>query len=354
MDRALLLAVAIAVFAAAPEARADRLGGNYRGPDDACVVREDAPAPEKDRGRDPLLASLGLDRPFLAGLEAGRREALYRGRPLLVFYVLPGCDLAASVARGPFRDAEVLRLLERTVPVAVDAEREELFGVSRGVRTLPTILLLDADGAEVGRAEGAADADRVAAVLREGLRRARPARPAPEAVALEKAAGALARARRAKDWSAVLRAAAAVEAFEHEGPEREAARAALGDAALEAASRLEEAEVLLRDGRGTDARRLLGRVAREFEGLPEAARADALLRGQEGTRPAGGGLRGYFRTIGTGNARVPASTPSLQREAPPTVSVPGQVLLPEPEKVPPPVEDPDQRPEPEPVPEPDP
>ena len=55
MDRRLLGLAAAAVAAigtwTAPEARADRLGGNFRGPDDTYSTREDAPAPEPVRAR---------------------------------------------------------------------------------------------------------------------------------------------------------------------------------------------------------------------------------------------------------------------------------------------------------------
>jgi hypothetical protein len=320
----LLAAVLAASLAAGaiPEARADRLGGNYRGPDDRCAIREDPLSPAASPpARDPLLASLGLEEPFLSGVAAGRREAEFRGRPLLVYLVLPGCDLCASVADRAFRDAEVLDLASRFVPVVADAEAEEAFGVARGVRTIPTILLLDAAGREAGRAEGAVDARRVAALLREGLRRTGAPRPTPAARALEKAAALLARAREAGDWRALLGAAAAIEKVGRDGPERAAARAALGEAAREAGSRLEEARGLVREGDATGARRALARIARDFDGLEASAEAAALLRAMEGPRQETWRFRGRTGAPAVQDPRNPDPRLPLQHVLPVPVPV---------------------------------
>jgi hypothetical protein len=322
MDRKLLLLVAAAAVAAAPgaipAARADRLGGNFRGPGDSYRVHQDPPAAAESRAdQDPLLASLRRDLPFLSGVEAGRKEAEFRGRPLLVFFVLPGCGVCESIAGGAFRDAEVLDLASRFVPVLANAEKEESFGLAHGVRTIPTILLLDAAGLEVARAEGAADPARVAAALREGQKRAGAARPTPAARALERAAALLSRALKAKDWRTLLGTAATIEKTGHDGPEREEARAARREAAREAAARLDAARGQIGDTGRDGARRALAQIARDFEGLEEAIEAGKLLKELESARPVALRFRGGLRpAVGQGPVTIDPRFPAPERVVP--------------------------------------
>jgi thioredoxin-like negative regulator of GroEL len=345
MDRRLLLLAAAFVAALAPGAipgaRADRLRGNYRGPGDRYQVREDPLAPADSPAEpDPLLASLRLDRPFVSGIEAGRREAEFRGRPLLVFLVLPGCDLCVSVAERALRDAEVLDLAGRFVPVAADAEKEEAFGVAHGVRTFPTILLFDAAGREIGRVEGAVDAPRAAAALREGLKKAGAPRPSPEARSLEKAAAHLSRARDAKDWRSLLAHVAIIERKRHDGAETEEARAARGEAAREAASRLDAARRCMEDGERARARRSLERIAHDFAGLRESVEATDLLYALGGSMQAGAGAAGRLRAGPGSDPRagdVPASLTEAQPVPDPDGTLPFNPVSPE---KPPPEPDP--------------
>ena len=286
-----------------PEARADRLGGNFRGPADRYESREDARAPAApSRAPDTLLASLGLDAAFVSGLDAGRKEAAFRGRPLLVLFALPGSADSEAMAAA-LADAGRQGLLARFVPVVVDADREDAFGVARGLHAIPTLLILDASDRELARAEGAAGTMRVAETLRRAQYLAAAPRPTAEARAIEHAASHLARALKSKDWAGAIRAAAAIEKAGHEGPEAEDARRAIGAAVEEAAARIERARRLLGEGERTEARRTLVRVVREFDGLPEAADAAALLA--ELTAPGGTaqGLRGSFRPVGAFDPR---------------------------------------------------
>jgi hypothetical protein len=342
MDRRIpLLAAGFAAAMALgslPEARADRLGGNFRGPNDLYRVREDAFAPTRARpaaAQDTLGPSLGLKLPYVLGVDAGRKEAQFRGRPLVLFFALEGCGKSAGVAARVFRDAEVAALCGRTVLALADSDREEESGIRLGVRTLPTILVLDGDGFESSRVEGAAGADRVLAALREVLRISGPARPVPAARDLEKEGALLARARRAKDWKAVLASALAIERIGHEGPELAEARAARDEASREAAGRLEAAKRRLDDGK-PGARRAVSEVAGLFAGLPEAEEAEGLLQEVESARPKSSGIRLGLRSAGT-PARGQEASPMRFRswepesEAPPVVE--SEVLpppLPEP------------------------
>jgi hypothetical protein len=226
--------------------------------------------------------------PFLSGVEAGRREAEFRGRPMLVFCVLRGCSACAAVADAAFRDAEVADLASRFVPVLADADREEDFGIAHRVRTFPTILVLDPAGAEAGRVEGAADAARVADLLRKALKKPGLSRPTAAERDLGRASAALARARTAKDWRSLLAAASSIERIGHEGPELEGARAARREATAEAVVLLAAAKALIAKGMNGEARQALARIAREFEGVDEAVEAKNLLREMDGPKPGGG------------------------------------------------------------------
>jgi len=328
MDRGsrifLTAALAWAVLPASlPSARADRLGGNYRGPRDVYVFREDPVAPAESTERvDPLLASLGLDSPFRTGIEAARHEAEFRGRPLLVFFVLRNCPLGESAAERAFGDAEVLDLVTRFVPVVMDAEEEEVFGVTHGVRTLPTILLYDRAGKETARAEGVVDASRVVALLREGLRLAGPARPSPKARALGRNALLLSRARAAKNWREVLDASSDIERIGHAGPEMDEARTAVREASEEAALRLEEVRHRILEGGTVPARKDLEEIVRVFGGLKEAREAADLLVVLEESRSASGTRSGRLRPFGASNTNVLDS------------ALPGQAVIPDPVSVP--------------------
>ncbi len=355
MDRKLLvLAAAVGSTLAPgtiPDALADRLGANYRGPWDTYRVHEDLPPPAKPPSeRDPLLASLDLDLPFLSGFKAGREEARFRGRPLLVFYALPGSGACASTAGRVFRDAAVRELAAGFVPVVANAGKERVFGISYGLKTIPSILLLDTAGLELGRAEGEVDADLAAAALREALKKAGAVRPTPAAQALEAAAVLLSRSRKAKDWKALLRTAASIEKIGHDGPEREEARRARDEAAREAAARLEAAKGSIRRDREDAARLALAKIAREFEGLDEAVEATELLRALVAPKTTAAGFAARLRPAGVPNGIVEngvptTGTPGLRILAPaqkgPAATTGSEVL-------PKPGQDPEPPPPPEP------
>jgi hypothetical protein len=295
MERTLALAAIVLVAALLPDARAERLGGNFRGPDDSYLPRED-PVPR----RAPAA--------FLPGVEAGRREAAFTGKPMLVFFVLPGCETCRAVADGSFGDAEIADLVARFVPVLADAEREEAFGLASGVRTFPTILLLDPRGNEAGRVEGAVFPAELAAALRAALRRIGPVSLRKGARDLAKASAAVLRAREAKEWRALLAAVARVERIGHEGPELDAARAARAEASAEAAVRLDGAKKALKAGRRDEARRTFAAIAREFEGLDEAVEARNLLLEMDGRPPKDGGKGG-----GQGQRQEPGYDERMRR-----------------------------------------
>jgi tetratricopeptide (TPR) repeat protein len=226
------------------------------------------------------------DLPFAATLESGRAEAQWRGKPLLVFYSLKGDDASLRVAGTAFKDAAVVARASAFVPVLVDADADERFGLERGVKTVPTILLLDPRGREAGRAAGNAGPAEVLQALDEALKRIGSLTPPKEARDLAKAAAALDQALAKGEWKAVLKSARSIEKIDHAGPELDAARKAVAAATEEAGRRLAAAKKLVKDGKRDEARAEFRRIVRDFPGLDAAVEAKNLVKEMDG--PDGG------------------------------------------------------------------
>ncbi len=258
----------------------------------------------------PAADPLHGDLPFLPSLESARAEAAWRGKPLLVFYCLRDDAISLSVADSTFRDAAVAVRASAFVPVLVDAEADERFGLEHSVKTVPTILLLDREGREAGRSPGNAGPADVLRVLDEALRRTGPRRPTKEARAVEKAAADLEQALAKGEWRSVLRAVVAIERIAHPGPEADAAAKARSAAADESARRLAEAKKLLKDGRRDEGRAALRRIVKDFPGLDAAVEAKNLVKEMDGPAPGdadgggGGGSKGKHGRRGSGRRRA--------------------------------------------------
>lgn len=97
-----------------------------------------------------VAVSWGKDLP--SALDRARSE----GKPVLVNFYADWCVWCKRLESTTFRDAEVSVLLrDRVVPVSLDVDGagRELSGRYE-VDGLPTILVLDADGREIGRIPG--------------------------------------------------------------------------------------------------------------------------------------------------------------------------------------------------------
>jgi thiol:disulfide interchange protein len=97
-----------------------------------------------------VAVSWGKDLP--SALDRARSE----GKPVLVNFYADWCVWCKRLESTTFRDAEVSVLLrDRVVPVSLDVDGagRELSGRFE-VDGLPTILVLDADGREIGRIPG--------------------------------------------------------------------------------------------------------------------------------------------------------------------------------------------------------
>src|SRR5262245_47235756 len=104
----------------------------------------------------PSLASAGrfegTNLPFAKVLERAKASK----RLALLDFVRPGCTWCTALERETFADERVVKALDGFVPARYDAETEGGRGVAQRyrVRGFPTLVVVDAAGAEVDRLVG--------------------------------------------------------------------------------------------------------------------------------------------------------------------------------------------------------
>ncbi len=120
--------------------------------------RAAAPAAEAPEVTAHGGAAVAWERSWDAALERARRE----DKPVLVDFYADWCVWCRTLDTTTFRDEEVRAFLGREViPVKLNVDAEGASLARRwGVDGLPTILLLNPDGRELGRIPGYLPADR--------------------------------------------------------------------------------------------------------------------------------------------------------------------------------------------------
>jgi len=189
------------------------------------------------------------------------------------------------LAGSAFKDADVVKLAEKFVPILVDGDVDKTFGTEFGVSGFPNTVFADPKGKKVSFVAGAVDTKEFLGVIKGALKKIGPVAPKKAVKELEEAAAALSKAREKGDWKAALKAAGAIEKIKHEGAAMEAARKAKADAAEEAGRRLEAARALLKDGKAPEARTAAAKIASEFEGLDAATAAKDLVKEIDAAAP---------------------------------------------------------------------
>jgi hypothetical protein len=182
------------------------------------------------------------------------------------------------LAGAAFKDPEVVKLASKFVPVLVDGDVDKEFGKEYGVSGFPNTVFADPKAKKVSFVTGAVDTKAFLEEMKSALKKIGPVAPRKAVKDLEDAAAALAKAREKGDWRATIKAAAAIEKINHEGPALDAARKAKTDASEEGKKRIEAARALLAEGKAPEARAAAVKVATEFEGTDEAAAAKALVK----------------------------------------------------------------------------
>ena len=182
----------------------------------------------------------------------------------------------------------MVKLAERFVPILVDADVEKDVCAKFGARAFPHVVFADAKDKVFGDVGGSVPAKEFLQGMESAAKKLGPPRLKKAAKELEDAGRALAKARDRKEWKAVLKASAAIVKIDHEGPILDAARAARKEASAEARRRMDEAIDLRKTGKPEEARKILQKVASEFEGLDEAVEAKNLLKEMDAPPPDDG------------------------------------------------------------------
>jgi len=149
-----------------------------------CDIRDETPRPP--RAQALLGAGIAVaDRAapmieYVGGYEAGRQRAAAEGRPLLVVCTAAWCRFSADLAQRTLRDPRLVALSRRAVCVLLDADRDAEVCRAFGVRAFPTLLVLDAAGAERLRVTGRSSPTVLATALERALEPRRLATAAGE------------------------------------------------------------------------------------------------------------------------------------------------------------------------------
>ena len=189
------------------------------------------------------------------------------------------------MAGSAFKDADVVKLAAKFVPILVDGDVDKAFGTEYGVSGFPNTVFADPKGKKVSVVEGAADAKAFLGEVKSALKKIGPVAPRKAVKELEDAAAALAKAQEKKDWRATLKSAAAIVKINHEGPALDAARKAKADAEEEAGRRLDAAKALRKDDKPVEARAAAVKIMTEFEGTPAAESAKELVKEIDNPEP---------------------------------------------------------------------
>lgn len=153
-----------------------------------CDIRDEAPRPP----RTQTLLGSGIDVAdraapmieYVGGFEAGRQRAAAEGRPLLVVCTAAWCRFSADLAQRTLRDPRLVALSRRAVCVLLDADRDAEVCSALEVRAFPTLLVLEAAGAERLRVMGRSSPAALATALERALEPRRVATaPGADAIA---------------------------------------------------------------------------------------------------------------------------------------------------------------------------
>lgn len=123
-----------------------------------CDIRDERPRPAATQ----LLLSAGIaaaDRAkpvieFAGGYAATRQRAAAEGRPVLLVCTAAWCRFSADLAQRTLQDPGVVAVSRRALCVLLDADRDAEACSILGVWAFPTVLVLDASGAERLRVTG--------------------------------------------------------------------------------------------------------------------------------------------------------------------------------------------------------
>ena len=106
---------------------------------------------------------------FVDGFAEGMQIAMERGRPVLVFFMLPQCVNAQRMMKTTFSDKEIRELSQRFICILVDSSKNATLCEERNVKGFPMILLLSPQGTEIHRMSGFQNADELSVQMQVAL-----------------------------------------------------------------------------------------------------------------------------------------------------------------------------------------
>jgi len=106
------------------------------------------------RGPAPGATAAGIE--YVEGYDAAARRAATTGMPLLLVFRAGWCRHSAAAARGPLASEALVARSRRFVCAAVDADRDAATCRAFAVTGFPTVIIVDAQGAERFRTTGSA------------------------------------------------------------------------------------------------------------------------------------------------------------------------------------------------------
>lgn len=202
-----------------------------------------------------------------------RREALDKGRPLLLDFGTEHCYWCVKLDQTTFRDPAVVAALnEKFIPLKVNAVANPSLTEALRIQSFPTVILAGPDGKILGTVDGYMAASR----FQEHLQRALASLSNPEWIAHDYQAATKAIA--ASDYS---RAIALLKGIVEDGKSRPLqvkAQQLLQDLEQQAANRLARAKQLEDKGQTAEASELVTELLRTFPGTQAAADATALRK----------------------------------------------------------------------------
>lgn len=203
---------------------------------------------------------------------AARREAVDKGRPLVLDFITANCFWCSKLEATTFRDSAVAKVInDRFVPLKVDAQQNPQLTEALRIQSFPTLVLAAPDGKILGTLEGYLEAAKLTAHLQHALAAVNNPdwmnRDYQDAV-------------KAASTSDYARAVALLKGMLEDGQERPVqakAKHLFEDLEQQAANRLARARQLQDRGQSLEAADTLTELLRAFPGTQAATEGGELL-----------------------------------------------------------------------------
>jgi thiol:disulfide interchange protein len=113
---------------------------------------------------------------WVGSLEKGLAQAKKENKPTLIDFYADWCGWCERLDKDTLTDPKVVELSKRFVMIKVNTEGERRAVVKYGVRSLPTVVLTDAAGKEIGRVTGYRPASSFLSEMQHALSQGRASR----------------------------------------------------------------------------------------------------------------------------------------------------------------------------------